>query len=83
MVSGRVGAIPLIEENFVKKNTNAIYRIVCKCFQNPLSQLLKQFSKLYQLGRLSRDHHWRGGIEEIYDFQGFWSISQRVLDISS
>ena len=32
---------------------------------------------------LSSDHYWRGGIQEIHDFRGFWSISQRVCDISS
>ena len=41
------------------------------------------FETLSASGGLSRDHHWRGGIQEIYDFQGFWSISQRVFDISS
>ena len=33
-------------------------------------------------GGLSRDHYWRGGIQEIHDFQGFWSI-YGVFDISS
>ena len=54
-----------------------------KCYQNPLRQLSKQISKLYQSEGLSRDHHWRGGKQEIYDFQGFWSISQRVFVIST
>ena len=66
----------LTENKIVKKKTeNAIQMIFYKCCQNPLGQLLKQFSKLYQLWGLSFDHFWRGGIQEIHDFQGFCSIS--------
>ena len=32
---------------------------------------------------LSRDHHRRGGIQEIHEFRGFRSISQRLFDIFS
>ena len=68
-------------KDFFKKC--AVNGAIKKCYQNRLGQLLQQFSKLYQLWGLSRDHYWRGGIQEIHDFQGFWSIPQRVIDISS
>ena len=63
-----------------------------KCNQYDFLQVLPKsslttfktiFETLSARGGLSRDHHWRGGKQEIYDFQGFWSISQRVFDISS
>ena len=43
------GTTPLTEKKFVKKTANAIKMIFHKCYQNPLRQLLKQISKLYQL----------------------------------
>ena len=43
------GTTPLTENKFVKKKANAIRIIFHKCYQNPLRQLLKQISKLYQL----------------------------------
>ena len=43
------GGKPLIEKQFVKKRKCNQYNF-CKCHQNPLRQLLKQFSKLYQHG---------------------------------
>ena len=55
----------LIREKFVKTTAKAIDKIFCKFYHNPLRNLLKQFSKLYQLWGLSRDHYWRGGIQEI------------------
>ena len=33
----------------LQKTADAINMILCKCYQNPLGQLLKQFSKLYKL----------------------------------
>ena len=58
-----------------------------KCNQYDFLQLLskfswatfKKFSKLYQPWGLSRDHCWKGGLEEIHDFRDFWNISQRVF----
>ena len=41
------GTIPQIVEKFVKKNV--IDMSICKCYQNPLGNLKKQFSNLYQL----------------------------------
>ena len=38
------GGSPLIVEKFEKKNPTK-----CKCYQNLLGKLLKQFSKIYQL----------------------------------
>ena len=71
---------PLTEKKFVKKNG--------KCNQDDFSQVLSKPGVLSAIsvissGGLSRDHQWRGGIQEIYDYQGCWSISQRVLNISS
>ena len=68
ILTGVCGTIPLIVEKFVIKTANAINMISCKCDQNPPKQLLKQFSKLYHLWGMSRDHYWRGGIKEIHDF---------------
>jgi len=34
-------------------------------------------------GGLSRDHYWRGGIQEIHAFRGILRISQPVFDIYS
>ena len=72
-----ISGTPLIFKKIVKKTANAINM----CYQNPLEQLLKQFSKLYQLWGLSSDHYsmafknlsfilhyFRGGIQEIHDF---------------
>ena len=38
-----------VKETFTKKPTKAMSMIFCKCYQNSVRQLLKQFSKLYQL----------------------------------
>ena len=56
-------------------NPIGIFASVIKILFN---KSLKDFETLSALGAC-----WRGGKQEIYDFQGFWSISQRVFDISS
>ena len=48
-----VGTNPLTNKKFkkfVKKTANGIKKIFYKCYQNPLWQVLKQFSKLSALG---------------------------------
>ena len=57
--------------------------ISCKCNQNPLGNFQNNFLNFIGPRDLSRDHNWRGGIQEILDFQGFRNISKRVFDISS
>ena len=44
-----VGTIPLIVEKDREKKGNEINMIFPKCDQNPFKQLLRQFSRLYQL----------------------------------
>ena len=73
---------PLTEKKIVKKRQmqsiwffNSVIKISLDNFQN-------NFRNFISSGGLLPDHHWRGGKQEIYDFQGFWSIFQRVFDIS-
>ena len=75
---------PLAENKFMKKNG--------KCNQYDFLLVLpisffgtfkKKFRNFNSSGGLSRDHYLSGGVQDIHDFQGFWSISQRVFDISS
>ena len=54
-----------------------------KTYQNPLGQLLNEFSKLNSTGGLSHHHYWRDGTQEINDFRDFLRISRQVFDISS
>ena len=86
IASGGGGTTPLADKKFVKKNG--------KCNQYDLLLVLPKsswgtfkiiisFKTPISSGGLSRDHYWKGGIQEIHDFQGFWSIFQRVFDISS
>ena len=58
--------------------------------QDNFSQVLLKssrttFQTIFSSGGLPRDHYWIFldiiGIQEIHDFQGFWSISQQVFDI--
>ena len=49
-----------------------------KTYQNPLGQLLNEFSKFNSTGGLSRHHYWRDGIQESHGFRGFLRIPYRT-----
>ena len=51
MVNGNWGRVPapLNVKKLARKTANAINVIFCKCYQNPLGQLLQQFTKFDQL----------------------------------
>ena len=72
------GVLNLKEKRQVQsiRFSTSVTKILLENFKN-------NFRNFISSGGLSRDHDWRGGKQEIYDFQGFWSISQRVFDISS
>ena len=51
---------------------------ISKTRQDILKNLEKHGFLVYQPSNnchLSNGHFWRGGIQEIHDFQGFWSLS--------
>ena len=75
MVSGRGWYQPTLKKR--KRNQHDHQ----KCHQNPLGQLLKQFSNSISSGNLSSDHYWRDGIQEIHNFRGFWELSWPLIFI--
>ena len=74
---------PPNRKKFAKKKSYAISMIILMCNQNPLGQFQNNFRNFFSPWGLSRDHYWRGGIQESHDFRGLLRISRRVYDISS
>ena len=72
----------LMEENFVKNPSKCNqYYVLQVSSKSSWTTFKNNFRNFISSGNLSRDHYWRGGIQEIHNLRGFIRISRRIFDI--